>query len=195
MEIKDFLPYTLVSEAGAKHFAQCIENTANIKGDLVECGIWKGGMGMVAKLTDPHKKLWLCDSFEGCPPPRHIKDYNDKHHLSRYLKVSLEEVVINLNSFGFLNNVFFLKGWFKDTLPRFNAKISVLRVDCDMYSSTKDVLENMYQHVSEGGYVIIDDYHVNNHPACKKAVDEFREQNNITQPLIHAVDEINYWVK
>jgi predicted O-methyltransferase YrrM len=69
-----------------------------------------------------------------------------------------------------------MPGWFEDTLPSLsaaNVKFSVVRIDADWYSSTKDVLDNVYHLISDGGFIIIDDYNL---PGCKLAVDEFREK-------------------
>lgn len=51
-----------------------------------------------------------------------------------------------------------------------------------MYSSTIKVLEELYNKVSIGGYIIIDDYGCEA-VACKNAVDHFRNIRNITTKL------------
>jgi O-methyltransferase len=76
----------------------------------------------------------------------------------------------------------FLAGWFQDTLPTAPIeRLAVLRLDCDMYSSTMDVLSNLYPKLSVGGYVIVDDYHLLLH--CKQAVDDFRARLGIDEEL------------
>jgi hypothetical protein len=57
----------------------------------------------------------------------------------------------------------------------------VLRLDGDLYESTMDALVALYDRVSPGGFVIVDDYH--GWPVCKKAVDEFRAERGIVAPL------------
>jgi O-methyltransferase len=60
----------------------------------------------------------------------------------------------------FDDNVKFLAGWFKDTLPSAPIKkVSVLRLDGDMYESTMDALVALYKKVTPNGYIIVDDYH------------------------------------
>ncbi|MCX6702924.1 MAG: macrocin O-methyltransferase, partial [Candidatus Wolfebacteria bacterium] len=91
------------------------------------------------------------------------------------------------------DRVVFLRGWFKDTLP--NApikKLAVLRLDGDMYGSTMDALENLYHKLSPGGYCIIDDYSLKN---CGRAVDNFREKNKISSPLVWIDYDGVYWRK
>ena len=61
-----------------------------------------------------------------------------------------------------------------------------------MYSSTWEVLSLLYEKLSVGGYLIVDDYSL---PACKKAVDDFRKENNITEDLIRVDWSAIYWKK
>ena len=88
----------------------------------------------------------------------------------------------------------FLKGWFKDTLPTAPIdKLSIIRLDGDMYESTMDGLTNLYHKLSPGGFIIIDDYGVI--PACKKAVHDFRDKHGITEEIINIDDSGYYWQK
>ena len=99
----------------------------------------------------------------------------------------------NIEKYGLLDDqVKFLKGWFKDTLP--NApikKLALLRLDGDMYESTMDALCALYYKVSNGGYVIVDDYHVVK--GCKIAVHDFLSEHNLN-PEIKEIDGVGvYW--
>lgn len=172
-----------------------------IPGDFMECGIWRGGVGILlgAIIADraESKQLWLADSFEGCPKPspEFRADAADRHHTFEFLKVSVDEVLANFERYGLLGNIRLgiLPGWFKDTLPGPVGKLALLRIDADMYESTTQVLEALYDHVSPGGYVICDDYH--NIPNCRSAIDEFRWKRGIKEP-IQTVDWCAiYWQK
>jgi O-methyltransferase len=90
-------------------------------------------------------------------------------HKARELAVSLEQVKANFDRYGLLDDqVRFLKGWFRDTLPVAPIeRLAVLRLDGDMYESPMDTLVNLYPKLSEGGYVIVDDYGAI--PACRQA--------------------------
>jgi len=69
------------------------------------------------------------------------------------------------------DNVIFVKGYFNDTMPTFRTKdikISILRIDGDMFILYMDVLFNLYEKIPVGGYVIIDDYAIG---STKKVVD------------------------
>ncbi|HEX4322833.1 MAG TPA: TylF/MycF family methyltransferase [Acidobacteriaceae bacterium] len=175
----------------------------HVPGDLIETGVWRGGvcilMEAILKLYGAaDRRLWLADSFEGLPKPdgRYAQDSGDTfHRFKESLGVSLEEVKANFERYGMLaENVHFLKGWFKDTLPAAPVtRIAVLRLDGDMYASTMDALNSLYGKVSVGGYTIVDDYGAV--PACRHAVDDFRAEHGITEP-VQAIDWAGiYWKK
>jgi O-methyltransferase len=175
----------------------------NIPGDFIETGVWRGGatifMRAIIRLFDSSdRKVWVADSFEGLPPPNHKKyiyDKGDKHYTEKILSIPLEVVKKNFEKYDLLDeNVIFLKGWFKDTLP--NApidQISLLRLDGDMYESTMDALVNLYHKVSVGGFIIIDDW--NTVPACQQAVKDFRSANSIYDEIIEIDWAGVYWEK
>lgn len=160
-----------------------------IPGDFMECGTWRGGVGilMAAILRELHqdRNVFVADSFEGCPvpSPQYPADRKDLHHTFEFLKVPLETVRENFARYGV--NATFLPGWFKDTLPGPVKQLALLRIDSDMYESTTQALEALYDLVAPGGYVILDDFH--NIPNCHKAILDFRERRRITAP-IHTVD-------
>jgi O-methyltransferase len=174
----------------------------NIKGDILEAGVWRGGASIFIKkilqsFNETNKKLYVCDSFEGLPKPQSDRYQNDieagdTHYLKNsYLGVSLETVQSNFKEYNALDdNVIFLKGWFNNTLNDSRIKeLSLLRMDGDMYSSTMDILNNLYEKVVPGGFIIIDDYGLG---CCKLAIHEFFNsrgidiQNKITM-INHAI--------
>ncbi len=72
------------------------------------------------------------------------------------------------------NQITLVKGWFSDTLPKYNGSIALLHLDADLYDSTKCVLENLWSKVAVGGVVALDNYHEEHvWPGERKAVDEF----------------------
>ena len=162
-----------------------------VPGDLIETGVWRGGAvifmrAILKAYGDRSRIVWAADSFQGLPRPDSAKypaDAGDPHWSFATLEVSLEQVQANFARYGLLDEqVRFLKGWFKDTLPRAPIdRLAVLRLDGDMYESTMDALEALYARVSAGGYVIVDDYGVV--PACKQAVEDFRGRQGIRDEL------------
>ncbi|MFY7788040.1 MAG: TylF/MycF/NovP-related O-methyltransferase, partial [Thermoflexibacteraceae bacterium] len=174
-----------------------------IKGDMIETGVWRGGAtifmrAMLKAYNVTDRTVWVADSFEGLPKPNEEKyavDKGDKHHLMNELAISIETVKNNFLKYNLLDdNVQFLKGWFKDTLPQAPIKeLSLLRLDGDMYESTMDALNNLYHKVSKGGFIIVDDYGAIS--SCKQAIIDYREQHKITDP-IHVIDWAGiYWRK
>ena len=88
----------------------------------------------------------------------------------------------------------FLKGYFSKSLADsgINA-LSVLRVAADLYESTRDVLNHLYPKLSVGGYAIFDDYQ--NLKDCQRAIDEYRLQHRIDDPIVTIDKRAVYWVK
>lgn len=182
----------------------CIENILknNIPGDLIETGVWRGGASIFMKailkannIND--RKVYLADSFAGLPKPdpKYAADNNDIHHTFDELAVSLEVVKNNFLKYDLLDdNVVFLKGWFKDTLPSLkDEQFALLRLDGDMYASTMDALTNLYPTLSKGGYIIIDDWGAV--PASKVATNDYRREHNISDE-IKDIDGVGvYWQK
>jgi len=172
-----------------------------VPGDLVETGVWRGGAcifmrGVLKALGETSRRVWACDSFQGLPKPdpaRYSADADDPHWTFAELAVSLDEVRANFARYGLLDDqVRFLAGWFSDTLPNAPLEaISVLRLDGDMYESTRVALESLYPKLSPGGYLIVDDYL--NIATCRQAVDDFRRRHHVDE-RIHEIDWTGvYW--
>ncbi len=184
---------TMVGLQRLENLQACIDQVIRdgIDGDLVETGVWRGGTAILMRAVlaargDPHRTVWVADSFQGLPEPKaeHPADVRDRHWTHSYLAVSLAQVRSNFARYGLLDDqVQFLPGWFSETLATAPIqRLAVLRVDGDMYGSTMDVLSSLYAKVVPGGYVIIDDYGAI--LGCRKAVNEFRAMRSITEPII-----------
>jgi O-methyltransferase len=188
-------PVDAESMAGLKRLANtryCVETALEdgVPGDLIETGVWRGGsciyMRAVLKahgVTD--RTVWVADSFRGLPPPtkEHGADVGSDFHKYDELAISVDEVKDNFRRYDLLDDrVRFLEGWFSETLATAPIEqLAVLRLDGDMYSSTIDALDALYDKVSDGGFIIVDDYGAI--PACAKAVHDFRDRRSITDPI------------
>jgi O-methyltransferase len=133
----------------------------------------------------------VADSFEGLPRPdeqRYPADAGDTFWTQDWFIASVEEVSANFARYGLLDErVRFLKGWFKDTLPAAPIeRLALIRIDGDMYESTMDVLQHLYPKLSPGGFAIVDDY--GSVPGCKAAVDDYRREHGITEPMTFVQD-------
>lgn len=190
----------------------CIQGvvTDGVPGDFIETGVWRGGATIFMRaalkvLGVKDRVVWAADSFEGLPEPDaekfplEAKAYKSAAMTKYYkhLAVGLEEVERNFAAYGMLDGqVRFLKGWFKDTLPSAPIeRLAIMRLDGDYYESTRDALTNLYDKLSPGGYVIIDDYGEDSWTYCRKAVDEFREQRGIADPLVRVDKPCSFWRK
>jgi hypothetical protein len=133
----------------------------DIPGDLIECGVWRGGAcilmrAVLAAYGDETRCVWVADSFAGLPRPDPANYKADKGiRLDRYaplLAVPEAEVRTNFQRYGLLDDqVRFLPGWFKDTLPDAPIdRIAVLRLDGDLYESKIQALDALYPRLSPG---------------------------------------------
>jgi hypothetical protein len=169
------------------------------QGDFVECGVWRGGSSVFARavlnvIGERNRLVWLVDSFAGLPKARTGNDVDHWSELS-YVSVDYDTVRANLAAFGMLdeNTVRFVKGFFVDSLPTAPIdRIAVLRMDGDMYESTMDELFNLYNKVSVGGVIIIDDYAID---VCRRAIQDFFSWHGMTEKIVQ-IDTVGaYWIK
>lgn len=176
----------------------------DVPGDLIETGVWRGGATIFMRANlkawgDTSRKVWVADSFEGLPEPdaeRYAADAGDTHYKWDGLAVGVNIVKHNFERYGLLDDqVDFLVGWFKDTLPTAPIEqLSLMRLDGDMYESTIQALEPLYPKLAPGGYCIIDDF--GSHASqAGQAVHDYREQHGITDEIIQIDDFGAYWRK
>lgn len=196
---------SMVGLARLENFQDCIESVHMdaVPGDIVETGVWRGGASIFARavlreLEVPDRLVWVCDSFEGLPPPdpdQWPEDEGDVHYLREELAVSVDEVKANFERYGLLDDqVRFVEGWFEDTLADLpTSQIAVLRLDGDMYGSTMVALDALEHRVPPGGYVIIDDFGAI--PQCRKAVEDYRRAHGITAEIVEIDWTGAYWRK
>ena len=173
---------------------------SNVPGDIVECGVWKGGSCMVAALTlktmsSTSKKLYLYDTYKGITKPGKIdsgavekwreENYSDPDFLGI---APLDEARKNLYATGYpKNNFVFIQGPVETTIPAPSTpkKIALLRLDTDWYQSTYHELTYLYPRLVKGGVIIIDDY--GHWPGARKACDKYFKVNNINI-LLNRID-------
>ncbi|MBQ4854471.1 class I SAM-dependent methyltransferase [Rhodanobacter sp. B2A1Ga4] len=197
--------HTMIGLPRLNNLQLCMETAINegVEGDFIETGVWRGGAcifmrGILKSYGISDRVVWVADSFEGLPRPNEKKapaDKGDKHHTYKGLAVGLEEVRQNFELYSLLDEqVKFLKGWFKDTLPSAPiSKLAVCRLDGDMYESTMDSLNALYPKISIGGFLIIDDYGAVD--GCRKAVDDYRAKFELREEIIPIDWGGVYWRK
>jgi O-methyltransferase len=186
-----------------------------IRGALVECGIFKGGaVGMMAlahlaSYPEPVRALHLFDSFEGLPQPRADMDGDYAvNYAAGQGSGSLVTTGVLVCSVDVPRNLLngrirypetlvkYHVGWFQETLPHDAASIGdigLLRLDGDWYESTRVCLEYLYPKVVKNGVIVIDDY--GHWQGCRRAVDEFISSQPDPMMLHHIDDSARYWIK
>jgi hypothetical protein len=189
--IMDVRPYTMTSVDKMATLITAVKYlTENkIPGDIVECGVWRGGSMMLAakvlsSLGDTGRHIHLYDTFEGMPAPTKNDTNRDgrlatdllaetKLNTGVWCYADIDDVKRNMTKTGYpIKNVFFIKGKVEDTIPKnIPEKIALLRIDTDWYDSTKHELHHLFPRLVPNGILIIDDYGYWN--GAKKAVDEY----------------------
>lgn len=176
----------------------CVETVIAdaVEGDLIEAGTWRGGSSILMRATldslgECDRKVWLADSFNGFPTPDEKKfpednnlNFNISVNLSKadFLAVPVEEVRGYFERFGLNHDLEFVEGFFEDTMPGLSGgRWSIVRLDGDTYESTILSLRALYPGLSKGGMLILDDYGFL--PECQRAVEDFRAENNIVEPI------------
>ena len=190
-------PFTMTSNERIFSLCRSVEYVVkhNIAGDIVECGVWKGGSMMAVARTliaqGVTRKLHLFDTFEGMSAPTEADKTAYGHLAARTLAAGdrnsnpwwayspLDEVKKNLLDTGYdQSQIEFVKGKVEDTLPA-NApsQISLLRLDTDWYESTYHEMVHLYPRLSVGGVLIIDDY--GDWQGARKAIDQYIAEKNL----------------
>lgn len=192
-------PFTMTSDERLVTLSRAIEYIVDndIDGDIVECGVWRGGSMMMAakkliRLNHLSKRLYLFDTFEGMSEPQDVDVAWDEVSALEKMNTAdkyagpnvwcystIDEVKTNLSKTGYPPaKLAFIKGKVEQTLPGNSIeKISLLRLDTDWYKSTKSELEHLYHKLQIGGILIIDDY--GHWQGAKKATDEFIKKKGL----------------
>lgn len=191
---------TMIGIRQLDNMQACISDVLHdrVPGDLMEAGVWRGGVsifmrGVLKTYGVMDRVVWLADSFAGLPEPDRIKESYGWR--GGDMTVTIEEVRQNFARYGLLDEqVTFLKGFFSDTLPQAPiSSLAILRIDADLYESTRDALTYLYPRLSLGGFAIFDDYQ--NLRDCRRAIDEYRELNGISTPIQVIDKRAVYWRK
>lgn len=186
-------PYTMTS--AERIFTLCdavryIEEHG-IEGDIVECGVWKGGSMMAVadtllKFGSRQRSLHLFDTFDGMAPPTEndvdivgisaekLMQAEDKERSdSVWCRAGIEIVKDAVESIGYpTERVHYVQGMVEQTIPEHAPdKIALLRLDTDWYESTRHEMEHLFPRLVKGGVLIIDDY--GHWQGARKAVDEY----------------------
>ncbi len=172
----------------------------DLGGDLVECGVWKGGSCMLIAYTllaagQSGRKIWLYDTFMGMTEPGDMDGVEEKKEweqgkttgeMNRMCYASIEEVRANIEKTGYpVENMVFVKGKVETTIPHhIPSQIALLRLDTDWYESTRHELVHLYPLLAEKGILLVDDYGA--WQGARKAVDEYFNDKPFV--FLHRID-------
>jgi O-methyltransferase len=184
------LSHTMIGLSGLENLERCAHRVFadGVPGDFLEAGVCHGGAsiflrGLQVAYGEDERVTWLADSFAGVPPPTHEVDREHELDLTEeripWMAAGVQAVRDNFETYDLLTDrVRFLPGLFADTLPDAPVeRLAILRIDGDLYASTRDALDALYDRVSDGGYVIVDDYGCIE--PCRIAVDEFLAERGL----------------
>jgi O-methyltransferase len=201
-------PYTMTSIERVAALQNATKYVARhkIPGDIVECGVWKGGSMMTVAKTliecgSTDRSLFLFDTFEGMPPPSNADKDLGGNDAAQIMKQSqnnrandpvwavgpLEDVKQAMQLTGYDPfKIVYVKGKVEDTIPqRAPKQIALLRLDTDWYESTYHELVHLYPRLSVGGVLVIDDY--GHWQGARRAVDQYLEENRL-KLLLNRID-------
>ena len=198
------LPYTMTNVERLIAIVDSIRHVVknSVPGDVVECGVWRGGSSMAAALSlldcgDTQRSLYLYDTFDGMNEPTvRDRDYSGvpaADQLRRTPKgqgiwcdASEQDVRQNMTRTGYpMERIQFVRGPVEQTIPRvLPNEIAVLRLDTDWYESTKHELIHLFPRLSRGGILLIDDY--GHWQGARCAVDEVMAQ--YPHLFLHRID-------
>jgi O-methyltransferase len=169
---------------------------ARVDGAFVGCGVWRGGASFVIadrlRRAKSDRLVWMFDSFEGLPAPTEVDGpaalaYTKNTANPAYYdncSASIEEVAASAKRLNLTDQVKLVKGWFNDTLPASRENIgpiALLRIDADWYQSVHCCLDQLYEQISPGGLVILDDYYT--WDGCTLAVHDFLSEHRLSHRI------------
>jgi hypothetical protein len=199
--VRRVVPHTMTSpeRIGALREAVRYVVRCEIPGDIVECGVWKGGSMMAVALTltelGSKRRLHLFDTFEGMTAPTALDRNLAGEQASVLLaakqgvwaRAPIEEVRDAMRSTGYDESLInYVKGPVEATIPQdAPSSIALLRLDTDWYESTRHELRHLFPRLAVGGVLIIDDY--GHWEGARRAVDEYIEEHGL-RVLLNRID-------
>jgi hypothetical protein len=187
-------PHSMIGLFRLTHLEHCAERVIadGVPGDFLEAGVCRGGATIFMRALQvahgaAERRTWVVDSFQGVPPP--VKEVDRGYGVdlgeesAPWLACSERKVRELFRRYDMLDpNVEFVAGWVAESLPAAPiGPLAILRIDVDIYSSTLECLDLLYDRLSPGGYLIVDDYGY--FEPCRDAVHHFRERRRIAEPI------------
>lgn len=155
-----------------RHLPQCTELMPDFTEHVLEFGVGGGGSTCLLRESVPeHISVFGFDTFTGLPEAWIIGD----------LLICAKGTFHKEGNHPDIENVFFYTGLFEDTLPKYNLEftnnIGLLHIDCDLYSSTLTILNNLTNKIVKNTILIFDEW----------------EFEHIGVPVSHEKDAFTLW--
>ena len=168
-----------------------------IPGDIVECGVWRGGSSMICAsmlrlMGDTRRKIFMYDTYAGMTDPTDKDiDYTgnkaSRNDFNKWCAIprSIVEQAMVLTGYP-QENIWYVEGKVEDTIPGVIPEtIALLRLDTDFYESTYHELKWLFPRLVSGGVLIVDDY--GHFRGVREAVDKYIKENSV-RILLNRID-------
>ena len=184
-----YCDYSMIPKRNFVHTLEIAQRVAHLEGCVVECGVWRGGMAAaLASVLGNRRPYYLLDSFQGMPPATAIdgdraiaweQNVTGPNYFDNCAAPSSHAIEIMTRAQ--VSDVRLVEGWFCETVPSFKPAepIVVLHLDADWYDSIRVCLDHLFDFVTPGGLVIIDDYYV--WDGCSRALHDFLSSRSATE--------------
>jgi len=173
----------------------------NVEGDIIECGAARCGtsclIGLHLRANRIKKKIYALDSFGRGFDRRELQD--EVHdglttaEITHFTYNSIEYVRKKIRRLGLDGYILPVDGWFRETLPTVRGPFSFAIIDCDLGRSTSECLEYVWQRISKGGVMLIDDYASTDYQGVKKALDRFLQEKIAQVSHVHMANRFEVW--
>ncbi len=200
---KKFKRFTMIPYKSYVENLMLAKRFSHIEGDVVECGTWRGGMiaGVAVYNNEKDKNYYLFDSFEGLPDAKEIDgksaiDWQKNKDGAFYFDNCTADESQAIKAMNISGAKYIIeKGWFDETLQKNTSieKISILRLDGDWYDSTMVCLDFLFDKVTKGGVIIIDDYYA--WDGCSRATHDYLSKHKLSNRIQQFNNTVCYIIK
>ncbi len=165
--IREISGVTIVDSQVWENLYRVCKSARDLPGSVAECGVYRGGSLRLLARALPGKNVWGFDTFAGMPAEM-VRDF-DTHGVGDFGDTSFDQVAAFLHD---LNNVRLVQGIFPETFAQVpsDEKFCLIHLDCDQYDSYQAALDFFLPRLTEGGFIIIDDYF--HCEGARRAIDE-----------------------
>jgi len=179
-------------KAVEKCFDHAIKLSIASKGDYYEFGIFKGytfayACNLAVKKKLDSMRFFGFDSFKGLPEIEGLDITQDMPFYKGQYSAGKEQVIRDISNAGVdWSKSYLIEGFFKDSLKEEirdeyqMGKISIALIDCDLYSSTVEVLGFIANMIQDKTILIFDDWNTfdkDNERGQRKAFRNFLDVN------------------